>query len=318
MPLRSPPPAETVDADTLLQRTTSLHHLSHRLWQAEQRVQELADQLTDTIKQYEQLLEPHRTKQQRIIQVQQLRTHVAAEEQRCNDQKAQTQYVRDKLLTPRQQHLAEHRKLLSDELLPSLATRRDTYQKSVSSHHELQRYHAMRQQHFFYNLHNVYPITPSKMLINGVPTTQGIYAIRQLKLPLHSLHYYDEMHLSTALGFICQLVLAIAKYCNIRLRYRLIYNGSRSCVADEAPNLHQPAALQHAADVAPSFTSSAVILPLYFQYQELRRFEWACVLLHRDIEQICCARIADYEKVAPKPPSMLQSLRLLFRHELPI
>merc|ERR1712079_461707 len=93
----------------------------------------------------------------------------------------------------------------------------------------------------------------------------GVYTIRGIHLP-HDMHSLttaasDEI-ISAGLGFVCHVVSLCSKYLSIPLRYRVIFNSSRSAVRDDD------------FDVFPLFKERVV---------EKEQFDRAVVLLHRNI-----------------------------------
>lgn len=79
-----------------------------------------------------------------------------------------------------------------------------------------------RQVKLVSDLQTIYPITL---------TESNEYAIRDLELPA-DLNMRDDEHISSALGYVVHLVLLLSKYLEVPLRYRLIYNASRSMIKD--------------------------------------------------------------------------------------
>lgn len=104
-------------------------------------------------------------------------------------------------------------------------------------------------------LKNIYPIQ-----------TGSVYTIHGIQLPndMHSLTASDEI-ISAGLGFVCLAVIMCSKYLSLPLRYRLIFNSSRSAVRDCD------------FDVFPLFKERVV---------EKEQFDRAIVLLHRNIDYL--------------------------------
>ena len=58
--------------------------------------------------------------------------------------------------------------------------------------------------------------------------------IRGLRIPQQQLYNFSEEQLSTAFAYVAQLVDAISRLWDVRLRYRPVYRASRSYVWDDA------------------------------------------------------------------------------------
>ena len=92
------------------------------------------------------------------------------------------------------------------------------------------------------------------------------YMIRGLRIPQQQLYNFSEEQLSTAFAYVAQLVDALSRLFDVRLRYRPVYRASRSYVWDDA--------------------ISGSMFPLFWKSTERERFETAVVLLNKAIEQL--------------------------------
>jgi hypothetical protein len=101
----------------------------------------------------------------------------------------------------------------------------------------------------------------------------------------------DEI-ISAGLGFVCHVVSLCSKYLSIPLRYRLIFNSSRSAVRDEDN-----------VDIYPLFKERMIKKP---------SFDQAVVLLHRNIE-LLLQMSGITLNTSSKDKHILAKLFLLFR-----
>lgn len=243
-------------------------------------------------------------------------------------------------------------------LLPRLALMQQLQTASVSHREQLQsarrRLHAdlavelrqvevrcdFRRRAMLQQVLSIYPISPPRPPGHG-PTKAApsaahplvCYTIRGLRLPNNFnniLTSFDEEQVSTALGYVCHLVLMLSKYLEVSqrtcplyvaaslhscccslspsllltvrqvpLRYRLLFRGSRSVVCDDVTASSQ--------------------FPLYFKNMEERRFELGVILLNKNIEQIISVRMpskSPYASHVRENTFTLQNLDALFKHEL--
>ncbi|KAG0273495.1 hypothetical protein BGZ95_010694 [Linnemannia exigua] len=127
--------------------------------------------------------------------------------------------------------------------------------------HVLKEYSAKRTE-LIATLFTIFPITesegdPNSLMICKVPLPNSVYT------------GMDEDMISIALGFACQLVVMLAHYLNVPLRYPLTPMGSRAFVVDPVSLLIGPKDF-----------------PLFGKGQDRNRFEYGVFLLNKDIEQL--------------------------------
>ena len=106
----------------------------------------------------------------------------------------------------------------------------------------------------------------------------------------------DDEQLATVLGYISHVIVLLAKYQQINLRYQLLYYSSRSMIRDPTANggsIHQN-------------------MPLYRTNAEPEKFRKAIFWLEKNVEQILLTKGLNYDS----SKNMLQNLHLLFRNEL--
>lgn len=102
--------------------------------------------------------------------------------------------------------------------------------------------------------HKIYPIqTGDVFTICGIPIPKD----------MHTLSASDET-ISAGLGFVCLVVIMCSKYLSIPLRYRLIFNSSRSAVKEDF-------------EVYPLFKERVV---------EKEQFDRGIILLNRNIDHL--------------------------------
>ena len=144
---------------------------------------------------------------------------------------------------------------------------------------------SFRRRTLLHHLSIIYPLSPPRTALKVSQALHPLmcYTIRGLRLPNNFnniLTSFEEEQVSTALGYVCHLILMLAKYLDIPLRYRMIYRGSRSVICDDVTASSQ--------------------FPLYFKNMEERRFELGVILLNKNVEHVSRARtrIAQDEKQA--------------------
>jgi len=143
----------------------------------------------------------------------------------------------------------------------------------------------VRQRKLIKGLSNIYPIRITKP---GIGTYRGtLYSIGGVHLPhdMHSVAISDEM-ISAGLGFVCHLVFMSSKYLSIPLRYRLIYNCSRSAIQDDD-------------DIFPLFRERVF---------EKEQFDRALVLLDRNIDLLLRMRGISFNQGVKERPHILAKL----------
>lgn len=160
----------------------------------------------------------------------------------------------DRLKTLREKRakLKEQQDVLQNEMVGTVL--KDAKKTKV----EIEKYLTARRRKLISQLMQIYPIERTAANNN--------YSVRGIVLPVSGLTSYEEQPISSALGYIAHLVFLLSKYLDVPLRYRIVYRCSRSGICDDVE----------------SFTE----LPLYFQNTNLRNFEKAIRLLHRNIAHV--------------------------------
>lgn len=127
----------------------------------------------------------------------------------------------------------------------------------------------------------------------------GIDHIRGLEFPNdHSL--VDDDHISSALGYVAHLIILLAKYLELPLRYPIAYAASKSLIRD--PMLAG----------ASVIVGQSATLPLYRKGVERDKFEKALTLLQKNIEQIVHSVGLNYNAKS----GMLGNLNEVFLHQM--
>ncbi|KAJ3332348.1 hypothetical protein HDU76_000510 [Blyttiomyces sp. JEL0837] len=119
------------------------------------------------------------------------------------------------------------------------------------------------QQALLGELRNIYPL--SQVFADPFQC-----AIRGLRLPNSEFSGTDDEKISTALGYTSHLVIMIARYLEVPLRYPINSMSSRSMILDR---------------VSKHFSGFREF-PLYMRGVERPRFEYGVFLLNKDIEQL--------------------------------
>jgi hypothetical protein len=156
----------------------------------------------------------------------------------------------------------------------------------------------IRRRKLMYGLLNVYPIrAPNKT------KKRKFFTIRSAPLPITNLTSYDEEVISTALGYVAHMVFLLAKYVPVKLRYKIIFQGSRSMICDEY-------------NFARQKNSEDATFPLYYRNVDEKRFEFACVLLNKNIDQLGLVCVPDWTEKISNRTAMLSNLHLLLSHQV--
>jgi len=108
-----------------------------------------------------------------------------------------------------------------------------------------------------YQLSQIYTVTCN---------SRGEWTICGFHLPNTDFATVDEEQIATALGYVCHLMVMLAKYLDVPLRYPMYPRCSRSAIEDRLTNIG--------------------IYPLYSKGSERLRFEYAVFLLNKNLEQI--------------------------------
>lgn len=130
-----------------------------------------------------------------------------------------------------------------------------------------------RQLKLMSELQSIYPI--EQLDVNSE------YAIRGIELP-KDLSQRDDEVIAAGLGYVVHLLILLAKYLEVPLRYQLIYQASRSMIRDPISSGGLPS--------STSISGGGLVLPLYRRNVDRDRFERALIWLQRDVEQLLASR----------------------------
>lgn len=213
----------------------------------------------------------HREHSDRVLSLEQYaRDKTAVEEERT---------ARALRCQNRRQHLNERRNRLQ-QARERLDRQNRRLEVSMANHHlDLEVYRSIslsasqQRAGLISELSTIFPIElvdPTHVLFSicELPLPNGDFegqqqAQRRLK------HDLDDDHISSALGFVAQVVQLLAAYLTVPLYYPIRCMGSRSLVQDPISQMKGPK-----------------IFPLYSKGVDKYRFEYAVFLLNKDIEQV--------------------------------
>ncbi|KAF6151888.1 hypothetical protein GIB67_010462 [Kingdonia uniflora] len=123
-------------------------------------------------------------------------------------------------------------------------------------------------------------------------TNSGPLAILGLQLttfPLKKLGLFsgkkEIQRSATALGYVAHVVLLIASYLGVPLRYPLRLGGSRSYINDYAPST-DPSSSDPSSNPILFTNSRPTEFPLFLEGQDTTRAAYAVFLLNKDLEQL--------------------------------
>jgi len=184
--------------------------------------------------------------------------------------------------------LQQYRRLI-EERSKDLAAKKDEVQ-------DLQLRMQTRRAKMLSQIQSIYPISVP------VSTHQGYYVIRDIRIPTTNVLAEDEENISSALGYVCHILILLSKYLEIPLRYRIHYRASRSYISDE---------------ISPIGSNQ---YPLYFRGVDKEKYECGVILLNRIVDQILSCR--NIEMVGSQirldnPSRLLENLARFFISEVP-
>ncbi|XP_050216099.1 vacuolar protein sorting 38 isoform X2 [Mercurialis annua] len=124
------------------------------------------------------------------------------------------------------------------------------------------------------------------------PTNQGSLTISGLHLtmlPFTKISFFTDkkeiQKTATALGYIAHVVMLIASYLKVPLRYPMRLGGSRSYINDYAPSIDS-ASSDSSLPASSSANVKTVEFPLFLEGQDTTRAAYAVFLLNKDLEQL--------------------------------
>jgi hypothetical protein len=175
-------------------------------------------------------------------------------------------------LVLRHQRLGEARQLLRKRRM-DLEQSRYEFQQDDEVFRSIRLSTSQRRAALVADLSTIFPVDlvdASNVLFSicGLPLPNGDFEAQQNVQRTQGL-YFDDDHISSALGYVAQAVQLLAAYLRIPLYYPVRCMGSRSLVQDPISQMKGPK-----------------IFPLYARGIDKYRFEYAVFLLNKDIEQI--------------------------------
>ncbi|XP_035210177.1 UV radiation resistance-associated gene protein-like isoform X2 [Stegodyphus dumicola] len=121
-----------------------------------------------------------------------------------------------------------------------------------------------RRKQLISELSYIYPIVE-------FPDRNG-FSIHNVHLPnSEKFAGHDETMIAIALGYVCHIVLMIAQFLNVPLRYSIHFYGSRSTIMDR---------------ISSSLPDKIREFPLHSKNKEKRCFDYAVFLLNKNIAQL--------------------------------
>ncbi|XP_054707993.1 UV radiation resistance-associated gene protein-like [Uloborus diversus] len=171
-------------------------------------------------------------------------------------------------IADRKEHLRERRRIMEQKLVEGIAKRCGEISKSYCELREsLLKVEAqlnLRRKQLISELSCIYPIVE-------FPDGNG-FSVHSVYLPdSERFGGHDETMIAIALGYVCHIVLMIAHFLNIPLRYAIHFYGSRSTIFD------------HISCSLPDKTRE---FPLFSKGKDRRCFEYGVFLLNKNIAQL--------------------------------
>jgi len=144
-------------------------------------------------------------------------------------------------------------------------------------------------------LSSIFPIDPAPLPRNPTALSHLLFAIHSLPLPnsAYPPSLSDDI-ISSALGYVAQVVAMLSGYLGVPLNYPIRLQGSRSAILDLISMMKGPRAF-----------------PLYARGVERYRFDYAVFLLNKNIEQLMYVRgvgVADLRNTLPNLKTLLLGL----------
>ena len=142
-------------------------------------------------------------------------------------------------------------------------------------------FHNLRLKKLIHQLRLIFPITYS--------ASSRHWSIRSLKLPNLNLNSYNDEMMSTVIGYIVAVTLQLSRILFIPLKYKLVYQSSRSIIIDELN-----AANQKNTNITNNTRANAIVnntlnvnsYPLYFKNTDETLVECGLILLQKNIQQM--------------------------------
>ncbi|KAI9230614.1 MAG: UV radiation resistance protein/autophagy-related protein 14 [Piptocephalis tieghemiana] len=140
-------------------------------------------------------------------------------------------------------------------------------------------------------LADIYPI-------ERAPTIQTIYTIRGQCLPNSQYSGHDQERIGTALGFTAHLIRLMSLFLDVPLRYPLYPRSSQSVVEDP---------------LIPEDATTERYFPLSLKGQDKGRFDYAVLLLNKDVELLLRSQGMAVVDIRKTLPNLLRCVEALAR-----
>ena len=279
----NPPPQSipaTIQSNVVLHRWTELLKRSTELHKRYQYRLQLQSELIERIQQRNQLIDEYKSKQQYIDIMRQYEQIVNEQSNHISERSESIHIVNNELLSSRKHILDSNINTVTTQIKPNLQYTAYTIQNKLNELVQLKHnVNLLQQQKCYILVREIYTVQPSKLLLNNIIHTHGIYSIRQYKLPVNRLYTFQSKHVDTALYYTAHLTTLLSNYLNIALLYPITLCGCNSKISDIEP---------HNTPNNTATTSKSIILPLHItNTRDIQQFENACMLLLRNIQHLC-------------------------------
>lgn len=239
-----------------------------------------------------------------------LRGETKSQTEAADKERKEVVSARDGLL-PRVRNVVEGQKTLI-KCKKELSDRRKTLSKEKDKLFTVQRFIVTRRLALLKGLHSLFPIdrvampkSPrksgsrrsgsstrrSKKAESAEAARKELFSIRALPLPNSSFETFDEETIAAALALVAQLVLMLSKYLSVALRYRLVYQNSRTTIVDDISR------------------SAIAEYPLHPRGVDRPRFEYGVFLLNKNIEQLLHSQGLNITTLRNTLPNLLVLLK---------
>ncbi|RKP12990.1 hypothetical protein BJ684DRAFT_20492 [Piptocephalis cylindrospora] len=155
----------------------------------------------------------------------------------------------------------------------------------------LQRHIRHHRLHLTSRLADIYPI-------ERAPTIQTIYTIRGQCLPNSQYSGYEQEKIGTALGFTAHLIRLMSLFLDVPLRFPLYLRSSQSVVEDP---------------LIPEDATTERFFPLSGMGQDKGRFDYAVLLLNKDVELLLRSQGMAVVDIRKTLPNLLRCVEALAR-----
>jgi hypothetical protein len=276
-----------VDVNTVVKNAGKICKVAGKIIQAEAESKRLQGLLEKKLEANAAVLARKQELASRAKRVAQLRDMCEREAMALDQERKKVHQLRRDLIPRSRILLEQSTKLVRQKQLLAVGKQnlKSTIRPALSDQKRLL---DIRRQQLLRQFMKMYPLAEHKSA-KGIP----FLTVRQYGIPAPKfLIHMPEDDIAIALGFACHMVLYISKLLQVPLRYRIVYRGSRSAIADEVTD---------------------TTFPLFKGEDNL---EHGYLLLNRDVEQMLTARLEDFSRQGGRV-GILEGLEILLQHEVP-